>query len=96
MTAFVSLAVLNVGFYHLEKHTVAIRCTVRTTECPSPSWDSRTVFALQVRLLEDEISNVCDFFLQIPFPPVPVADSVPGNLRVGNVLSIHWLSLLPD
>ena len=33
---------------------VAISCTVLTEECPSLSEDSLTVFALQVRLLEDE------------------------------------------
>lgn len=33
---------------------VAISCTVLMEECPSPFEDSLTVFALQVRLLEDE------------------------------------------
>lgn len=33
---------------------VAISCTVLIEECPSPFEDSLTVFALQVRLLEDE------------------------------------------
>lgn len=33
---------------------VAISCTVLMEECPTPFEDSLTVFALQVRLLEDE------------------------------------------
>lgn len=33
---------------------VAISCTVSIDDCPSPFEDSLTVFALQVRLLEDE------------------------------------------
>lgn len=43
---------------------VAISCTVLMEECPSPFEDSLTVFALQVRLLEDENSamSVAYFF----------------------------------
>lgn len=44
---------------------VAISCTVLIEECPSPFEDSLTVFALQVRLLEDEnfamsVTYFCD------------------------------------
>lgn len=53
---FFSLTVLNLVFNILKKENnmVAISCTVLIEECPSPFEDSLTVFALQVRLLEDE------------------------------------------
>lgn len=56
-TFFFFLTVPNSVFKILlkrKKNMVAISCTVLIEECPSPFEDSLTVFALQVRLLEDE------------------------------------------
>lgn len=47
---------------------VAIRCTALKEECPFAVEDSVTVFALQVRLLEDEHFWRLWLTLVTPFP----------------------------
>lgn len=84
-TCFFSLTVLNLVFNILKKENnmVAISCTVLIEECPSPFEDSLTVFALQVRLLEDE--NL--WCLVTPFPhPCWWFCSKESKRSIGNAL----------
>lgn len=70
-----------------ENKMVAISCTVLIEECPSPFEDSLTVFALQVRLLEDENLRCLWLIFVTPFPhPCWWFCSKESKRSIGNAL----------